>query len=197
MQQYAEQATVLARTASSTVSLVRGTGDGQLYVVKRVRCIPCVSLEDQMALAYAVQEARLLVEARHPNIVRAVDFFIEGKHHALVLEYCHCGDLEQQIRAAAAQQPAAGSIRPAHILRWMVGLVSAVEHIHEQGVIHRDIKPANVFLRALDGLPTDIALGDLGAARRLHAGQDLITAKLTGTKCYTVRESREKGRARL
>lgn len=143
-----------------------------------------------MALAYAVQEARLLIEARHPNIVQAVDFFIEGKHHVLVLEYCQCGDLDQQIRTAV-RQPATATFRPAHVLGWMAGLTSAAQHIHEHGVIHRDIKPANVFLKALNGRPADVTLGDLGAARRLHAGEDFINTKLTGTRSYMVRESQK------
>jgi serine/threonine protein kinase len=187
MQQYEEQG-LLSSAAQSTVVLARGAADGRLYAVKRVRCIPCASKEAQMALAYAVQEARLLMQVRHPNVVRAVDFFIEGRDHSLVLEYCRCGDLDQQIRAAA-QRPAEGRIGPASILGWMAGIASAAEHIHAKAVIHRDLKPANVFLQALDGLPSDVRVGDLGAARQLHAGQDLICAKLTGTKAYMVGQS--------
>ena len=100
MQQYEEHSR-LASTASSTLSLVRGVDDGQLAVVKRVRCIPCKSKEEQMALAYAVQEARLLMHLRHPNIVRAKDFFTDGENHCIVLEYCAGGDLKQQIDKAA------------------------------------------------------------------------------------------------
>jgi serine/threonine protein kinase len=136
-----------------------------------------------MALAYAVQEARLLMQLRHPNIVHAKDFFTEGEDHCIVLAYCGSGDLKQQIDAAANARRA---LEPTSILGWMAGIASAAKHFHREGVIHRDLKPANVFLTALDGRPGDVRVGDFGSARQLHTGEGSIRAKLTGTKHYMV-----------
>ena len=136
-----------------------------------------------MALAYAVQEARLLMQLRHPNIVHAKDFFTEGEDHCIVLAYCGSGDLKQQIDAAANARRA---LEPTSILGWMAGVASAAKHFHREGVIHRDLKPANVFLMALGGRPGDVRVGDFGSARQLHSGEGSIRAKLTGTKHYMV-----------
>lgn len=183
MQQYAEESS-LAITAASSLSIVRGLNDGQLHVMKRVRCIPCKTKEEQMALAYAVQEARLLMLVRHPNIVCAKDFFTEGEHHCIVLEYCSAGDLKQQIDAAASARK---GLEAKSVLGWIEGIASAAAHFHAQGVLHRDLKPANVFLMALDGRHGDVRVGDFGAARQLHTGQASIRSKLTGTQHYMVR----------
>lgn len=183
MQQYEQQRT-LACTATASLDVVRGATDGQLHVIKRVRFIPCRSKEEQMALAYAVQEARLLMHLRHPNIVRARDFFIEAESHCLVLEFCECGDLKQRIDAAAQERR---SLDPGAVLGWIWGIANAAKHFHREGVVHRDLKPANIFLVAHGGRPEDVRVGDFGAARQIHAGQGAIRAKPTGTKNYMVR----------
>ena len=54
MQQYEEQAR-LTRTSASHLIVVKGVNDGEKYVIKRVRIIPCKSSQHQVTLAYAVQ----------------------------------------------------------------------------------------------------------------------------------------------
>ena len=54
MQQYEEQAR-LTSTSASHLSVVKGVNDGEKYVIKRVRIIPCKSTQHQVTLAYAVQ----------------------------------------------------------------------------------------------------------------------------------------------
>jgi len=49
------------------------------------------------------------------------------------------------------------------VLQWFVELASAVDYIHEQGVVHRDIKLGNVLLAA-DG---HVVLSDFGVSRLL------------------------------
>ena len=66
MQQYEEQSSMVGGVAS--LSLARGARDGELYVIKRVRCFPCKTKEERMAMAYGVQEARLMMLLQHPNI---------------------------------------------------------------------------------------------------------------------------------
>jgi len=185
MQQYAEEAT-LSDTAGSRLSVVKGLNDGQRHVVKRVRCIPCKTKEQQMALAYAVQESRLLMQMRHPNILRAQDFFTEGAHYCIVLEYCAGGDLKQQIDAAASARTC---LAASSVLGWIEGIASAAKYFHVLGVLHRDLKPANILLTALAGRPADVRVGDFGAARQIRTGQGSIQAKPTGTRQYMVRQT--------
>lgn len=49
-------------------------------------------------------------------------------------------------------------------VRWGAQIASAVDRVHDEGLLHRDIKPGNVFLDSGD----DSLLGDLGLAVRIR-----------------------------
>lgn len=90
----------------------------------------------------------------HPNLVNLVHHFETAAHTYLVLEYCSQGDLYEAIRSER------GPLETEHVRKFMLQLISAVEHMHKNGLYHRDIKPENIFLTA-NG---DMKLGDFGLA---------------------------------
>lgn len=90
----------------------------------------------------------------HPHLVNLIHHFRTDAHTYLVLEYCSQGDLYEAIRLDR------GPLQTDHVRRFMLQLVSAVEHMHTHGLYHRDIKPENIFLTH-DG---DMKLGDFGLA---------------------------------
>lgn len=90
----------------------------------------------------------------HPHLVNLVHHFETAAHTYLVLEYCSQGDLYEAIRSQR------GPLETEHVRRFMLQLISAVEHMHKHGLYHRDIKPENIFL-ASNG---DMKLGDFGLA---------------------------------
>lgn len=92
----------------------------------------------------------------HPHLVNLVHHFETPAHTYLVLEYCSQGDLYEAIRMQK------GPLQTDHVRKFMLQLVSAVEHMHKNGLYHRDIKPENIFLTA-NG---DMKLGDFGLATR-------------------------------
>ena len=191
MQGYTEDA-VLAHGWHSRLIAVTGDGDGRQYALKQVRCVPARTREEQLALAYAVQEARLLVMAlKHPNIVRAHDFFVQDGAHCLVLELCAGGDLQGRIDAAVPScSRRAVELMPATTFGWIVGIANAAAYFHLHGVIHRDLKPANILLASQTGTAEDVRVCDFGSARILHRhrGQDDVTTKPTGTRHYMAPE---------
>jgi serine/threonine protein kinase len=91
---------------------------------------------------------------QHPNLVNLIHHFKSDAHTYLVLEYCSQGDLYEAIRLDR------GPLQTEHVRRFMLQLVSAVEHMHANGLYHRDIKPENIFLTN-DGT---MKLGDFGLA---------------------------------
>ena len=53
-----------------------------------------------------------------------------------------------------------GPLETEHVRAFMLELVDAVDHLHENGIYHRDIKPENIFLTSLGATK----LGDFGLA---------------------------------
>ncbi|KAK4580167.1 cAMP-dependent protein kinase catalytic subunit [Recurvomyces mirabilis] len=90
----------------------------------------------------------------HPNIVNLVHDFDTDNHQYMVLELCSNGDLYEAIRVGR------GPLETGHVRDFMLELVSAIDHLHTNGVYHRDIKPENIFLTANGTMK----LGDFGLA---------------------------------
>ena len=90
----------------------------------------------------------------HSHLVNLIHHFKTDAHTYLVLEYCSQGDLYEAIRLDR------GPLQTDHVRRFMLQLISAVEHMHKNGLYHRDIKPENIFLTN-DG---SMKLGDFGLA---------------------------------
>lgn len=92
----------------------------------------------------------------HDHLVNLIHHFKTESHTYLVLEYCSQGDLYEAIRLDH------GPLQTEHVRRFMLQLISAVQHMHDNGLYHRDIKPENIFLTH-DG---SMKLGDFGLATR-------------------------------
>lgn len=105
-----------------------------------------------------LQEAELLSELKHPNIVAYLDHFEEYGTHYIVMEYCKGTSLDQYIRAEGTR------LSSGLLSHTMLSLINALEFTHKKGIIHRDLKPGNVIV-ALDGTPKLI---DFGSAVRVQ-----------------------------
>jgi serine/threonine protein kinase len=101
------------------------------------------------------QEAKLLIDFHHPNIVPVLSYFEANGTGYLVMEFQAGTSLAEILRAEQ-------TMSEADVLRFIVPLLDGVEEVHRHGLIHRDIKPENILIRR-DGTPV---LLDFGAARR-------------------------------
>ncbi len=112
----------------------------------------------EWALARFQDEAKILSSLCHPNIVP-----IRHAFKALGTAYYVMPHVEGiELNKAA---PAPDNITAAWLQNVLVKILSALDHVHAQGLIHRDIKPRNILLRA-DGEPIII---DFGTARALES----------------------------
>lgn len=116
------------------------------------------------------QEARILAQLRHPNIVQVYDL---GEHEGapyMVQELLPGSTLEQRLHDLAAQERRL----PADEVIAIIGqLAAALDAAHALGIIHRDVKPANAIWNAAGSLVlTDfgIAKQTLGDAMQTQAG---------------------------
>ncbi len=102
-----------------------------------------------------IQEARILDQFEHPNIVRITNVFEANNTAYMVMRYEQGVSLKEiLIRQKFLDE--------ADLLNILFPILNGLEKIHESGFIHRDIKPANIFIRT-DGTPV---LLDFGSARQ-------------------------------
>src|ERR1051326_5679659 len=116
------------------------------------------------------QEARTIGKLTHPNIVRVLDFDVQGGTPYLVMDYAPNGSLRQRI-------PPGKPLAPAEILPDLTQVAAALQYAHDQKLVHRDIKPENMLL----GRRNDVLLTDFGIATVAQSTTSQTTEAVAGT----------------
>lgn len=107
-----------------------------------------------------LQEARLLAQFDHPNIVQVQRFFEANGTAYMVMSYVE----GQSLFDVMAHE---GSLGERALKDILYPLLDGLRAVHRADFLHRDIKPENIFIR-LDGSPV---LLDFGAARQAVTGK--------------------------
>jgi tRNA A-37 threonylcarbamoyl transferase component Bud32 len=167
---------VLGRGGASTVYRARDTLLGRDVAIK-LFAASAVRPEDLQAQQ---SEARLLGSLSHPGLVMlldaGVDFDAKGDPQVyLVMELVGGSDLRERLRHGALD------VVETAYLGW--DILTALDHIHQVGIVHRDIKPANVLLVETRHRPPHAKLADFGIAL-LRADQAEPGEFTTGTAAY-------------
>jgi serine/threonine-protein kinase len=122
--------------------------------------------------AMFVEEARVVAELQHPNIVQVHDFDKDQNgNYFIVLEWIDGIDLNQYVRAHERIQSrttwhlvTAIGIEILRALRAAHGRIDA--HGRAMPIIHRDVNPGNILL----GVNGVVKLADFGLARAMDRG---------------------------
>ncbi|WP_081426562.1 serine/threonine-protein kinase [Sorangium cellulosum] len=85
------------------------------------------------------QEASMLFELNHPNIVRVYQVGLIGQRPFFVMDYFRGQNLTKALIAKGAMPPG----KALTLTRLICG---AVQHAHEMGIVHRDLKPSNILV---------------------------------------------------
>lgn len=96
-------------------------------------------LLDKNAVERFQQEANIVSQLEHPNIVRVFGYGIAGRSPYLVLEF-----LDGKSLAQLLQEQKRLSMESA--LPLIKQILDALSYAHNKGVIHRDIRPSNIIL---------------------------------------------------
>jgi serine/threonine protein kinase len=135
-----------------------------------------------------VEEARVVSQLQHPNIVQVHDFDRDEEgHYFLVMEWVGGLDLSQWLRSFD------GETTPWHIVaeigvEVLRALQAAHEHTDDAGlatpIIHRDVTPSNVLLSRM-GI---VKLADFGMARAADRAAMTAPGMLKGKLAYSAPE---------
>ncbi|NXG19913.1 NEK4 kinase, partial [Grallaria varia] len=153
------------------VTLARHRQDRKQYVIKKLN-LRNASRRERRA---AEQEAQLLSQLRHPNIVTYRESW-QGQdgHLYIVMGFCEGGDLYHKLKEQK------GKLLPENqVVEWFVQIAMALQYLHEKHILHRDLKTQNIFLTRTN----IIKVGDLGIARVLENQYDMAST-LIGTPYY-------------
>ena len=112
------------------VKLAYQRGSHEKVAVKLVRKD---SLSSDLKRAKLFREFSILRQVRHPNIIQLREVLETEKAYAMVMEFATGGELFEYIQAHKR-------LSEAEARRLFVQLISAVEHMHGQGIVHRDLK---------------------------------------------------------
>jgi serine/threonine protein kinase len=128
-------------------------------------------------VAHFQTEARTIASLNHHNIVRILDFDVEGDIPFLVMDYAPYGTLRDR-------HPK-GSVLPADsILSYVKQIAAALQYAHDKRVVHRDIKPENMLI----GANNELLLSDFGIAVAAHSALSLTPQSIQGTAVYMAPE---------
>ncbi|GAA2128420.1 serine/threonine-protein kinase [Glycomyces algeriensis] len=155
----------LGRGAMGRVLLGAGL-DGRLVAVKMIREWLVEDEEFRARFREEVQKSRQVSGHYTAAVVKAGP---DDPIPWLATDYLRGPTLGEAVEAA-------GPLPEAVVLRLAAGLASALESIHEAGVIHRDLKPSNVILEASG--PRVI---DFGIARTVEGADLTRTGAVVGT----------------
>ena len=126
---------------------------------------------------YFLNEARIIADLVHPQIVRVQDFGVKANTPFLVMDYLPYGTLRQHF--------AKGTTLPLMtIVSYVRQIASVLIYAHIQGLAHGDIKPENLLL----GARKEIMLSNLGIALIVRSLRQQNIPDMRGSAYYMAPE---------
>jgi serine/threonine protein kinase len=109
------------------------------------------------ALEALRQDAQLMTQVEHPNVVRVYSWVPVHDHHYLVMQYVSGGSLADRVKRE-------GPLDWQRAGRYVADVGEGLLEVHARGIVHRDVKPANILW---DPIKDEALLTDFGVGARL------------------------------
>ena len=181
----------------SLVRLLGYGGSAEVYLaehifLKTLAAIKVLSVRlTSKDLQNFLNEARIIASLDHPNIVRILEFGVEGSESLpdsstfdaagrtpyLVMDYAPNGTLRTRF-------PRGVRVPPDIIVTCVRQAANALQYAHDRRLIHRDIKPENMLL----GRNNEVRVSDFGIALVTQNSVLEHTQEVLGTMGYMAPE---------
>lgn len=161
---------------------VNELGLGRLVAVK---CLHPGFATDEAFTSLLVDEAKLALRVKHPNVVPVLDVLARGDEAFLVMDYVHGVSLSELMKRLAEDGVGMPPrIASAIICDVLEGIHAAHEATSVEGtpldIVHRDVSPQNVLVDA-DGVAR---VFDFGVARAVGRAQNTSDGVVKGKTSY-------------
>jgi serine/threonine protein kinase len=160
---------VVGQGGMSTVYKAVDLRDEKIAAVKVM--LPYLSRDDKLKKRFR-QEAKMLSQLKHPNIVPILDYGEENGHLYYIIPYMPLGSLSDRLIN--------GPISIEETAQIISQAAAALQHAHDKHIVHRDVKPSNILLDKQG----KAQLSDFGFAYWSEATLDLTGSGLVGTPGY-------------
>ncbi len=121
-----------------------------------------------------LNEAKIMAELEHPNIVTVLDYDEQTEYLAIIMELLKGQTLSQYIKQN-------GAFKPDHAIALFGSVLDGFAFAHAKNVVHRDVKPANIFITEKG----TVKILDFGIAKLFDNQDDMtVTGVQMGTLTY-------------
>ncbi|XP_068265691.1 interleukin-1 receptor-associated kinase-like 2 isoform X2 [Nyctibius grandis] len=118
----------------------KGQRNNIVYVIKRLKEMECTSPNATQRFFHT--EVQICFRCCHVNILQLLGFSVETGLHCLIYPYLPNGSLQNKLQCQDDSAPLTWERR----ISISVGLLRAVEYLHNFGILHGNIKSSNVLL---------------------------------------------------
>ncbi|HEY9077714.1 MAG TPA: serine/threonine-protein kinase [Anaerolineaceae bacterium] len=154
---------------------------GQIFAMKLIKS---AKGRDPKVLQRFQQEGTWLQELDHPNIVKCHDAGVQEDRQFIIMDFVEGQTLDSLIARRRREIPLDTR------LRIFLDICSAVEFLHNQGILHRDLHPGNVLV---GGTGYEVVkLTDFGLATMMDREGVGKSSRINGRENYTPPEVYER-----
>lgn len=153
---------MLGRGGMSRVYKVKVPVIGKIAALKILSPDPLVAklMDTRKLRELFTNEAMIMAELRHPNIVDVWDFDEADGNLFYIMDY-YCNNLGTMIGETYRTELPSRVIRLDKTIHYTRQILDGIARLHYAGIIHRDIKPFNVLVTEQD----NVKISDFGLSK--------------------------------
>ncbi|KFO89939.1 Interleukin-1 receptor-associated kinase-like 2, partial [Buceros rhinoceros silvestris] len=118
----------------------KGQRNNMVYAIKRLKEMECTTPDSTQRFFHT--EVQICFRCCHINILQLLGFSVETGLHCLIYPYLPNGSLQNKLHWQDDPAPLTWEMR----VSIAMGLLRAVEYLHNFGILHGNIKSSNVLL---------------------------------------------------